>query len=111
GRGPLPCIRVGNQPYGVLATSDMSHWKYPVRAQGGIALRALTAETLFLENLSQLLSNLQSIWSDIASGLPFIGKQNTDSSEVLMNILGLCPVSAEFFQRIGYSYEYLSTVE
>lgn len=35
GRGPLPAIRVGNQPYGVLVTSDMSRWKYATR-EGGL---------------------------------------------------------------------------
>src|SRR5262249_20929643 len=38
---------------------------------------------------------------------PFVGKPGTDSAEVLMNILGLNPTSVEFYQRIGYSEEYL----
>jgi hypothetical protein len=111
GRGPLPSIRVGNQPYGVLVTSDMSRWKYPDIAHGGIVLQVLTKNALFLKNLSLLLSNLQNTWNTIASGLLFVGKENTDSSEVLMNILGLQPASVEFFQRIGYAYEYLDGLD
>ncbi len=30
GRGPLPAIRVGKQPYGVLLTSDFSQWTFPM---------------------------------------------------------------------------------
>ena len=32
GRGPVPAIRVGTQPYGVLLTSDFSQWKWSPRS-------------------------------------------------------------------------------
>jgi hypothetical protein len=31
GRNLLPSVRVGSQPYGVLATSDLRHWQEPAR--------------------------------------------------------------------------------
>jgi hypothetical protein len=107
GRGPLPSIRVGNQPYGILVTSDLSRWKYPQPEGGAIRLHIFDEETTFLKNLYALLSKLEETWNDIAAGLLFIGKQGSDSSEILMNVLGLQPTSVEFFQRIGFSYEYL----
>ena len=39
-----------------------------------------------------------------------LANRGSDSSDVLMNILGLHPTSVEFFQRIGYSDEYLSNL-
>ena len=94
GRGPLPAVRIGNQPYGVLLTSDFSRWK----------------ESGFHGDLHRVLAGLESIWDGIAATLPFAGKAGSDSSAVLMNLLGLHPTSVEFFQRLGYSDEYLSNL-
>jgi hypothetical protein len=106
GRGPLPAVRVGNQPYGVLLTSDFSRWQYPEN-HDEFRVRFFADQTAFLKDLYRVLLQLEAIWTSIANTLPFVGKPNTDSGEVLMNILGLHPTSVEFFQRIGYSDEYL----
>jgi hypothetical protein len=110
GRGPLPAVRIGDQPYGILLTSDFSRWKYP-QADGPFVLVGPFQEQLsFLKKLHDLLLKLEQIWDGIAGTLPFVGKADSDSSDVLMNILGLHPTSVEFFQRIGYSDEYLSNL-
>ena len=106
GRGPLPAIRVGNQPYGVLLTSDFSRWKYP-ESRRGVNVALFGDQTAFLKDLQEILTGLEKIWTKLADGLPFVGKPGTDSADVLMNILGLHPTSVEFYQRIGYSEEYL----
>lgn len=111
GRGPLPSVRVGNQPYGVLLTSDFSRWKYP-ESDGGIAFISIfEEERVFLKKLHSLLAEMESTWLGISANLPFVGKKDSDSSEVLMNILGLHPTSVEFFQRIGFSDEYLKNLD
>ncbi|AGW90326.1 hypothetical protein [Cupriavidus sp. DF5525] len=111
GRGPVPAIRVGDQPYGILVTSDLSRWKYPAR-EGGIAGVLLFDElTPFLEDLHALLARFDKTWHGIAATLPFAGKPGTDPSEVLMHLLGLHPTSVEFYQRIGYSDEYLRNLD
>ena len=109
GRGPLPAVRVGNQPYGVLLTSDFSRWRYP---QDNDAFRVglFVDQIAFFRNLHKVLSGLEAIWTDIASTLRFVGKVGSDSMDVLINVLGLHPTSVEFFQRIGYSEEYLQTL-
>jgi hypothetical protein len=111
GRGPFPSVRVGNQPYGVLLTSDFSRWKYP-EPDGDIAfIPIFDDERIFLRKLHSLLAEMESTWLDISATLPFVGKKDSDSSEVLMNILGLQPTSVEFFQRIGFSDEYLKNLD
>ncbi len=110
GRGPLPAVRVGNQPYGILLTSDFSRWKYP-EASEFVQIALFRDQIVFLKNLHQLLSKLETIWNDIATTLPFVGRLGSDSSDVLMKILGLQPTSVEFFQRIGYSDEYLRNLD
>lgn len=111
GRGPLPAVRIGNQPYGILLTSDFSRWKYP-QSDGGpiVVIGPFQDQLVFLRNLHSLLLELEKIWNGIADTLPFVGKSGSDSSDVLMNILGLHPTSVEFFQRIGYSDEYLGNL-
>jgi hypothetical protein len=111
GRGPLPAIRVGNQPYGILVTSDLSRWKYPPPDGQFALIRPYEAEAAFLTSLHGLLARLDTTWSRLADALPFVGKPGTDSSDVLMNVLGLHPTSVEFFQRIGYSDEYLRNMD
>ncbi|HEY3578957.1 MAG TPA: hypothetical protein VGK82_00365 [Pyrinomonadaceae bacterium] len=106
GRGPLPPIRVGNQVYGVLLTSDFSRWKYP-QSRPGVNIALFGDQNAFLKELTEILTGLEKIWSKLADQLLFVGKPGTDSAAVLLNILGLQPTSAEFYQRIGYSEEYL----
>jgi len=106
GRGPLPSIRVGNQPYGVLLTSDFSRWKYP-ESRPGVTVAFFGDQVAFLKELQTILTGLEKTWTTLADEVLFVGKPNTDSAEVLMNILGLHPTSVEFYQRIGYSEEYL----
>jgi hypothetical protein len=107
GRGPLPAIRVGNQPYGVLLTSDFSRWAYRDNANLAIAGERFIDQTIFLRNLYNLLARLEKTWRERVPQLPFVGKTDTDSADVLIDILGLQPTSSQFFQRIGYSDETL----
>src|SRR6185369_12674654 len=80
----------------------------PVRDPGPILLVAPFPDpSVFLRKLHALLLQFEKIWDGIAATLPFVGRPGSNSSDVLMNILGLHPTSVEFFQRIGYSDEYL----
>jgi hypothetical protein len=99
GRGPFPAIRVGNQPYGILLTSDFSNWKW--------SRREPTWSPGFLTTLYNVLKHYHGIWEGLQDQLMFAGKPGIDPGEALMNILGLQPGSVSFFQRIGYSTDYL----
>src|SRR5581483_1076671 len=111
GRGPLPAIRVGNQPYGVLLTSDLSRWKYPATQGAQLAILPMFDElTPYLADLHRILTALQNHWNTLAADLLYVGKPGTDSSNVLMNVLGLHPTSVEFYQRIGFHEQYLGTL-
>ncbi|MEP6734977.1 MAG: hypothetical protein ABJA70_05630 [Chryseolinea sp.] len=99
GRGPLPAVRVGNQPYGILLTSDFSKWK-SVQTES-------TWGNKFLDTLFNVLNHFHSVWKNLSSQLLYTGKPGTDPSEVLMNILGLQSGSVSFFQRVAFSTENL----
>jgi len=102
GRGPIAAIRVGHQPYGVLPTSSLKDWKPRVDARRV----ADPFEAAFLA----VLRRLDEAWSGIVPSLVQVGSPG-DGAANLLTILGLQPTSAEFYQRVGYSYDYLANLE
>lgn len=105
GQGPLPAIRVGNQPYGILLTSDFSNWKWTERDN--------TFGLPFLNGLLTTIQKYHAIWLSLLNQIPYTGKpgKETDPSGTLMNILGLQPASVSFYQRVAYSTDYLNTLD
>lgn len=103
GRGPLPVFRVGDQPYGVLLTSDFSKWKS--------SRRESPAQLSFLNGLQAVLSKYQQLWDGLLNDLMYVGKPGQDPDAVLMNVLGLQAGSVSFHQRTGYSTDYLKNLD
>jgi hypothetical protein len=96
GRGPLPAIRVGNQPYGVLVTSAFPDWAYN--------------DDPFLSNLFRITKYLDVQWSQRLPQIAHISKTGNAGAN-LMEVLGLHPTSVEFFQRIGHTYDQLKNMK
>jgi len=107
GRGPLPAIRVGDQPYGILLTSNFDQWKW--NANRGIFNRAIL-DYSFLNSLYAILKDYNEIWKSLLNKLSYVGKPLSDPSQLLMDIIGLQPNSASIYQRIGYSTDYLKNL-
>jgi predicted nucleic acid-binding Zn-ribbon protein len=103
GRGPISAIRVGDQPYGILLTSDFSKWKWGRLGE--------VYSSSFLNKTHQVIKYFQDEWDRLMSQLMYVGKPGADPSDVLMNVLGLQPGSASFYQRVGYSSEYLKNLD
>ena len=101
GRGPLSAIRIGDQPYGLLLTSDFSRWKETSVAGRTDSFRA---------NLFKLLQYFDAIWAAMIPDLAFAGKAGLATDEMLLNVLGLQPGSVTFAQRIAYTLEYLANL-
>ena len=105
GRGPIAAIRVGNQPYGIIPTSAFPRWKYPQ-----MPVNRNVAGSNFYNQAYKVLSFLESVWKTVVPKLSYIHKEG-DPGANLMNVLGLNPTSVEFFQRVGYSLDYLNNLE
>jgi len=101
GRGPLPAIRIGDQPYGILLTSDFSRWKETSH---------IKSVDPFNTMLLKVLHHFDTIWNSMLPKLMYAGKPGVDSSDVLMNVLGLQAGSVSFNQRTGYSLDYLKNL-
>jgi hypothetical protein len=104
GRGPIAAIRVGNQPYGILPTSSLARWQATRSSE-------LPSPDVALEpGLLRVLRRFDDAWSTLVPGLVQVTSPG-DGTANLLQILGLHPNSAEFYQRVGYSYDYLKNLE
>jgi hypothetical protein len=101
GRGSVPAIRVGNQPYGILLTSDFSKWKWSGDETG--------RNPGFFSGLQATLMKYHAVWRGLLGKLTHAGKRDeeSDPSAVLLDILGLQAGSVTFNQRTAYSTDYL----
>ena len=79
GRGPLPAIRVGRQPYGVLPVGATAHnW----------------VETdPFLARALPLIRNARSLWSAASGAVPHINPGQGAEDATMLQLLGMSPVS------------------
>ena len=96
GRGSIPVLRTGPQPYGIIPTSNFK------------AFQSNTADKDFnmFQQLTALLTKLDTVYE---AGIPNISKlgQPKPPHLLLDEILGLYPNAETFYQRVGYSENFL----
>ncbi len=83
GRGPLPALRVGDQPYGLLPVVAPDAWAAddPVEGQIGAQLRSM-----------------RGLWSDAAASVPALGDSDAPDRD-LVTVLRMSPRSASYRVR------------
>ncbi len=99
GRGLLPALRMGSQPYGVLATSALSLWEWDEVETG--------EEIAFWNALLARLRTLREAWNGLVRQVSFIGKDG-DPFQNLLSVVGLQASSVEYYSRKGISRDYLA---
>jgi hypothetical protein len=99
GRGPLPSIRIGKQPYGILPVSVYSKMKFS-------NLEKKTGKISFQQRLHSLIMKMDQAWDTMVSGVSYVGKQG-DSQQILLDVIGLHANSVEFYQRYIQSIQQL----
>ena len=92
GRGSLPAIRVGKQPYGVLLTSAFRRWQINEAADG--------EDFSFLKQVHDLLKKVEDQWQQLARQVVHVDAAG-DSFQNLLNMMGLHATSVDFARRIG----------
>jgi hypothetical protein len=95
GRGPVPTVHIGRQPYGILPTTAFSRLGWPNAHPAAAHRRAL----------HQLLGAATADWRTASAKVSFLGKEGDDPHQVLLDILALHPASTEFYQRYAQSVE------
>ena len=104
GRGAIPAIRIGEQPYGILPTTAFSRMQWPVdvKPRGVSGTVASPAQLLYLANLWQILRKLDADWAAMSAQASNVAKAG-DAHQILLDIIGLHPASIEFYSRYAES--------
>ena len=91
GRGPIPAIKIGKQPYGILPVTKFSNLQF-------------NKDKHFENKLISLLNKFDETWDATVSKVSFIGKEgDVDAHQILLDVLGLHSNSVEFHQRYAQS--------
>jgi hypothetical protein len=97
GRGPVPALRIGAQPYGVLPTTAFSRLAFDRSGNDD-------RRPSYLERTNRALQALAPRWAQMASDATWVGKRG-DPHRVLLDVLGQHPASVEFHRRTMESLE------
>jgi hypothetical protein len=90
-RGPLPCLRIGNQPYGLLAVSSLDRWQ-PL------------GEDVTAAGVAEVARRLRSTWWASLANLDTTRSADPDGS--LLRMLGMTPNAATAIARTSVTREY-----
>jgi hypothetical protein len=92
GRGPMPAVKIGRQPYGILPTTAFSRMAW---ADGATHRRGL----------AKVLAAAAHDWQAASANVAHLGGPHDDPHQQLLDILALHPTSAEYYQRYAQSVE------
>jgi hypothetical protein len=95
GRGPVPAVQIGRQPYGILPVTAYSRLTWPDTASIPAAHR---------RGLQQVIRAALADWRTAEEKVTRLGADG-DPHQMLLDILALHPTSAEFYQRYALSVE------
>lgn len=108
GRGPVPAIRIGKQPYGILPTTAFRRLTW-MNADDRVA--NINSELAYLRKLYHSLSTLDNYFnSQLLGSVATITKPSANPGETLLNIIGLHANSVEFYRRYMESLDELTNV-
>ncbi|MEO8588231.1 MAG: hypothetical protein ABI432_02595 [Flavobacteriales bacterium] len=100
GRGALPAVRIGDQPYGILPTTAFSRLAFASKPQ------SVGGQQSFESELHAKLKLLrEGFWNERAADAAHVGKVTSDPQQLLLDILGLHPASVEFHQQWAESLD------
>ncbi len=94
GRGALPAIRIGGQPYGILPVTAFSRIAW---YRGDRRIPSAISQP-FLNSLYILLRQMDADWTTYSQSASYVGKPG-DPHQTLLDILALNPSSVEYYSR------------
>jgi hypothetical protein len=107
GRGPVPALRIGGQPYGILPTTAFSRigWlRQPILDE-----RAAGPMQAFLAQLYAVAMNAGTDWTAMSGRAAHVGGAG-DPHQTLLDVVGLHPSSVEYYSRGAESISELFNV-
>lgn len=103
GRGRLPAIRIGNQPYGILPVSTISNILW---LDDKLFTRQYFRQLPVLKRIYAVLKKIEEDWQSIIQEAAYIGETG-DPHKILLKVLGLHATSVEFDQRYAEGFLHL----
>jgi hypothetical protein len=108
GRGAIPAVRIGHQPYGILPTTALSRmaWLGDEAAPIIVGLPESIQHRHVVWRINNLVQTMAVDWAAMANTVSHVGAP-LDPHQTLLDILGLHASSVEFHQRYAKSLPYL----
>ena len=105
GRGSIPAIRIGDQPYGILATSAIKKFKW-LDSNLDFEIEAFSDRVPVFRDMYKLVMKVAKDWESYTEDVAYVGKDG-DAHQILLDVLGLHASSVEFDQRYAESFSHL----
>ena len=99
GRGAIPAIRIGGQPYGILPTTAFSRIQW---FQSDRNIRNAAISRGFSSRLHSILVELDADWAAMSLQAAWVGRKG-DPHQTLLDVLALHPSSVEYYSRTAES--------
>lgn len=103
GRGAVPAIRVGKQPYGILPVAPLHRLRWPDRTTD-IQPNSVVVPPNRMQQLYNFLLRVDLDWEVMAQAATRIGAGD-DPHEALLKVIALHPNSVSFYSEIAQSAE------
>jgi hypothetical protein len=100
GRGTVPAIRIGKQPYGILPIADLRNVDWLARPIPGVDSDDLPTLRTLYEGFRVMRSDLE---AGVLNQVAHVGGSG-DAHEILLRMIGLQPGSVEFDRRLAESF-------
>lgn len=112
GRGGVPALRIGPQPYGILPVSAFGLNQWLVDPVKNPLFDA--TELGFLNRLFKILRKVETDWTPLLNQVSHVGMDDPDPHKVLLDVLGLHASSVEYYplktESISHWFHYLAFV-
>jgi hypothetical protein len=109
GRGAVPALRIGGQPYGIMPTTAFSRIAWLAQPREPRSQTGLAGGRAFMAGLLRLLREIDGDWTAMAAGAGYVGKPG-DAHQTLLDVLGLQSGSVEYHWRYSESLTELYNV-
>ena len=108
GRGNVPAIRIGEQPYGILPIQRVVPKSWVYQRENNVLSNSKYANLVtHIQKLYSLVLDVREDFDDLSNDVAYVGKTDEDVHKMLLQTLGLHATSVNFDQRIAQSFSHL----
>ncbi|GEM_PF-448858 len=107
GRGGIPSIRIGDQPYGILPISSLKENNWILERERNLLFNSTYGNSISdLQGFYSILEKIRKDFEQSLGQVAYVGKEG-DAHKILLQVLGLHASSVEFDQRYAKSFNQL----